>query len=125
MAETKIYLTNLKEVEKDFQNQGKSFDAAIKKSLKRIGIRLMGTQINTLSQRVIKWTGQLAKSIKYETTARSVTVGGTVKYTDWVEAGGRGGFMGYWYMRSSLKTNKGFILSELKKAMGVHAKIKA
>jgi len=124
MAETKIYLTNLKEVQQDFKNQGVNFDRAIKKSMGVIGRQLKGSQQTILSQRVIRWTGALAKSIRYKTTTRSVTVGGTVKYTDWIESGGRGGFMGYWYMKISLSMNKAFIIDRLRKDMGSHAKLK-
>ena len=124
MPETKIYIENLSQVQKDFQRQGKSFDQDIKVALVDIGKILKSVQVATLIEKVVKWTGQLAKSIKYEVGKNSVTVGGsvTVRYTDWVESGGRGGFMGYWYMKSSLTKSKGYIIKRLHKTMGVHAK---
>jgi len=120
MAKTSIILGNKREVIADFKNQGKAFDAAIAKSMKIIGKQLANSQRTILSQRVIEWTGALAKSIKSIPTKRSVRVGGTIAYTDWIEAGGRGGFMGYWYMKTSLSMNKGFIISRLRKDMKVH-----
>ncbi len=128
MAETKIYLTNLKEVQQDFKNQDRHFRKEIAKSMKVIGMRLKKTQRETLRAKVVKWTGALANSLRTQPRAKSVTVGGTIAYTDWIEDGkrsvNRGNFMGYWYMKSSLAINKGWIMKRLQKDMGSTAKLK-
>ncbi len=132
MSQKTIYLSNLKEVQNDFQNQGKNFDKAIAKSMRVIGMELKKTQKDILRRHVKanptgKWTGNLSKSIFSRPRKRSVTVGADLSkasYADWVEQGGRGGFMGYWYMKFSININKAFILNRLKKDMGVQSKLK-
>jgi hypothetical protein len=124
MAEKTIYLTNLKEVQADFKNQDRHFHKEIAKSMRVIGNQIKASQKTILSQRVVNWTGALAKSIRSKPKRKSVEIGGTIVYADFIEAGGRGGFMGYWYMKTSLSMNKAFIMNKLKKDMGSTAKLK-
>ena len=64
-----------------------------------------GTQVKTLHNKVKKWTGNLASSISitgsdfYKEIAPDTA---RVKYAQWIESGGRGGFMGYWYVKGSV-----------------------
>ena len=124
MSETKIYLENKKEVMQDFKNQDRHFHKEIAKSMKVIGRLLAQQQKRMLGKKVVRWTGALANSIESQPKAKSVSVGGTIKYTDFIESGGRGGFMGYWYMKSSLQILKSFIIDRLRKDMGSTAKLK-
>ncbi|RLA66084.1 MAG: hypothetical protein DRQ78_04715 [Epsilonproteobacteria bacterium] len=124
MSEVKIYLTNLKEVQQDFKTQDRHFHKEIAKSMKVIGRLLAMKQKTILGMKVMEWTGALSNSITVEAKRKSVTVGGTLKYTDWIEKGGRGGFLGYWYMKGSLDSLRGFIINRLKKDMGSTAKLK-
>ena len=136
MAETKIYLTNLKEVQQDFKNQDRHFHKAIAKSMKVIGMQLKKTQKATLRAKVSanptgRWTGNLSSSIVTRPKAKSVTVGAILSkatYANWIENAQRsinvGNFKGYWYMKSSLAINKGFIMKRLQKDMGSTAKLK-
>ncbi len=121
--EWSITLANEKTVLGDFDKQGKAFNKAIKKSMQVIGKQMKKTQKMVLKRSVIQWTGNLANSVTSRVKAKEVRVGadlGKANYGDFIEAGGRGGFMGYWYMSASMYMNQGFIKNRLKQDMNTH-----
>lgn len=109
---------NVQEVVGDFTKYDVTTQSRMGKTLATVSMLMSRHQKATLRSRVIKWTGRLASSI-------SITKGGRltkeigpdanrVKYANWIEYGGRGGFTGYHYVRASINRYRKEFVSRLK-----------
>ena len=84
-----------------------------RKFLEDSGKLLVSTQRVILRAKVVNWTGRLSASIKAVITKDTVTVGGNTGYAAYIEEGDKS-FLGFWYMRDSLKIARPGIVRMLK-----------
>ena len=98
----KIEITNIKEVNFDFDNYSKRVDRLNKKTQRKYAYLIMLKARNILREKVQKWTGRLANSIMIRNEGDDISVSPDVPYDVWIEIGGKGGFTGYHYMEEAV-----------------------
>lgn len=113
-------ITNLTEVNLDFQRYGNHTDTKNGRTIRKFGLKIINSARGILWKNVIKWTGNLANSIGITSISlNEVEVAPDTEYDKWIEVGGRGGFKGYKYMSGALKKHKDAFLEEIKNNLKV------
>ena len=80
------------------------------------------SQFSTLTSRVKDWTGNLGMSIRIRKSKGLRAIGpnqSIAPYAGWIEDGGRGGFIGYHYVRSSIRKAQMSFLTALKASLKI------
>lgn len=107
---------NTTEAIRDFKNYDRKTDKRFDRTLDKTANQLRSTQYGILRQKVIKWTGKLANSIKVDKKGKKRSIGPEgIKYASWIESGGKYGFFGYKYIMKSMKKHKRPFEKNLKK----------